>query len=302
MRRPSYLAGLIGSGVGPSLSPEMHEREGLRQGLRYTYKVLDLEPEHVDAEHLRSMLDAAALMGYDGLNITHPVKQTVVPLLDELEPDAAVIGAVNTVTFADGITRGHNTDVSGFRTAHREGLPHAAMDEVVLLGAGGAGTAVAHALCQLGVEQLRIFDPDSARADRLIASVRAGHERVKLSAVADGDLAAALATTSGLVNATPVGMADHPGLPLPAELLHPGTWVADIVYRPLLTQLVRAARARGCATLTGAGMAVHQAADSFALITGHTPDVASMAADFDALVAGELHDDRTENSSFHPPR
>jgi shikimate dehydrogenase len=115
--------------------------------------------------------------------------------------------------------------------------------------------------------------------------VRAG---ATVTALAENDLRKALATASGLVNATPVGMAGHPGTPVAAELLRPELWVADIVYRPLVTSLVEAATARGCRVLSGAGMAVHQAADTFELITGRPADRDAMFHDFDEMVALEM--------------
>ncbi len=273
----SYLVGLVGTGIGPSLSPALHEREADRLGLRYLYRRLDLDELDVP---VAEVLAAARLAGYDGLNITHPCKQLVVEHLDELSQQAATLGAVNTVVFDGGRAVGHNTDVSGFGRAVELGLPDAALGEVVLLGAGGAGAACAHALVDMGVGTVRIFDLDATRAAALAG-------RLGDRAVAGGSLADALATADGLVHATPTGMRSHPGLPLPAELLDPRLWVADIVYRPLRTELVVAAGARGCRVLDGGRMAVFQAADSFRLFTGHTPDRERMLRHFDELVPEE---------------
>ena len=118
----SWLAGLIGQGVGPSLTPEMHEREAERQGLRYVYKVIEQAGGVVDAAHLEHLLGAAIELGYDGLNITHPVKQAMVPLVDETAPAVQAIGALNTIIIRDGRTTGHNTDVTGFKRSFTEGL------------------------------------------------------------------------------------------------------------------------------------------------------------------------------------
>jgi shikimate dehydrogenase len=286
--RRSWLAGLIGHGVRPSLTPELHEREAQRQGLRYVYKVIELPDVSVDSARLERLLAAAVELGYDGLNITHPVKQAVVPLIDELDPAVAAIGALNTVLIRGGRTIGHNTDVTGFRKAFEGGLPHVDSDRVLLLGAGGAGTAVAHALADLGVAHLSVFDPDRQRGSALRSSLTTLPTEVELLDV-DG-LGAALKTSAGVVNATPIGMAAHPGSPLPDELLHPDLWLADIVYRPLDTALLRAARAAGCTVLNGAAMAVHQAADAFELITGLPADRQAMHRDFDELVAAETPD------------
>jgi shikimate dehydrogenase len=285
--RRSILAGLIGQGVKPSLTPEMHEREAARQRIRYVYKTIDVPDDRVAEPHLRQLLESAVELGFDGLNVTHPFKQTMVALVDEVTSDVAAIGALNTVLIRDGATVGHNTDVTGFGRAFTEGLPGAALDELVLLGAGGAGTAVAHALVRLGARRVHVFDPDAARASALVRSVEASEDDVTVLTVDGADLSGVLAEASGLVNATPVGMAGHPGSPLPLELLRADLWVADIVYRPLVTDLLRGARSLGCTTLSGAGMAVHQAADAFELITGRSADREAMIRDFDAMVAAE---------------
>ena len=283
-RSHSFLAGLIGTGIAPSLTPPMHEREGDELGLRYVYRRFDLDALGLPPESVGDLLAAARLAGYDGVNVTHPCKQLVLAHLDELSPDAAALGAVNTVVFRDGRSIGHNTDWSGFARAFDRGLPDAALGDVVLLGAGGAGAAVAHALLTLGTARLTILDVAADRARELAASLsdRFGAGRARGG---DGaDVADAVGTADGLVHATPTGMAAHPGLPLPAELLRPELWVADIVYRPLETELVRTARTAGCRVLDGGGMAVFQAVDAFRLITGVEPDADRMLAHFTTLV------------------
>jgi shikimate dehydrogenase len=284
----SYLSALLGQGVRPSLTPEMHEREAQRHWLRYVYKTVDLDERRTAPERLRELLDHAIELGFDGLNVTHPVKQAMVPLVDRVSSDVEAIGALNTVVIRDGGTAGHNTDVTGFATAFRAGLPDASLESVVLLGAGGAGTAVGHALAGLGARHLVVHDPDADRAERLVASVRRLDKDLMVEVVTQSGLPAAVATASGVVNATPVGMAAHPGTPLPPDLLTPSLWVADIVYRPLLTELLSEATTRGCRILNGAGMAVHQAADAFELFTGRPAHRDAMMRDFDQMVAAEV--------------
>jgi len=287
--RRSILAGLLGQGIKPSLTPEMHEREAWRQGIRYVYKIVDLEDHQVAEDHLRGLLDFAREFGFDGLNVTHPIKQTMVPLMDRVTPEADAIGAINTVLMVDGVAVGHNTDVTGFDRSFREGLQGVDLDEVVLLGAGGAGTAVAHALVKLGAKRILVFDPDAVAAEALARSTGRLLAHVDAPRIGLADLSGALAGASGLVNATPVGMAAHPGMPVQADLLRPDLWVVDIVYRPLVTPLLRSATDLGCRTLSGAGMAVHQAADSFELITSRPADREAMFRDFNELVAVEIH-------------
>ena len=222
-------------------------------------------------------------MGFSGLNITYPCKQAVLPLLDQLSPDARALGAVNTVVLKDGQRVGHNTDCSGFAESFRRGLPDVRRGRVVQLGAGGAGAAVAHALLAEGVGRLAISDTDIPRAEALAADLAARFGAGR--AVAVGDLAAEVAAADGLVNCTPVGMAKLPGTPLPVALLRTALWVAEIVYFPLETELLRKARAIGCRTLDGGGMAVFQAVGAFRLFTGLEPDAARMQRHFAAMSA-----------------
>jgi shikimate dehydrogenase len=276
--RPAYQVGLIGQGIQASRTPALHEREGAEQGLRLIYRLIDIDALGLGPEALQELLTAAERMGFAGLNITFPCKQAVIPLLHELSPDAAALGAVNTVVLKGGRRIGHNTDCSGFAEGFRRGLPGVARRRVVQLGAGGAGAAVAHALLAEGVERLEITDTDAGRAAALAESLcaRFGGGR----AVACADLAAAVAAADGVVNCTPVGMAKLPGTPMPAALLRPALWVAEIVYFPLETELLRAARAIGCRTLDGGGMAVFQAVGAFRQFTGIAPDAARMLRHF----------------------
>ncbi|POX45666.1 shikimate dehydrogenase [Streptomyces sp. Ru71] len=279
----SFLVGLIGSGIGPSLSPALHQREADRQGLRYLYRLLDIDPLGLPPEAVGDLVRSARDLGYDGLNITHPCKQLVIEHLDALDPQAEALGAVNTVVFDGGRAVGHNTDVTGFAASFARGLPDAPLERVVQLGAGGAGAAVAHAALTLGAERITLVDAQPERAAALAASLAAHFGPGRAAAAGPDRLPALLTGADGVIHATPTGMAAHPGLPLAAELLHPGLWVAEVVYRPLETELLRTARAIGCATLDGGGMAAFQAADAFRLFTGREPDSAAMLADLAAL-------------------
>lgn len=283
-----YLIGLIGSGIGPSLSPPLHEREADELGIRYLYRRWDLDLLGKPARAIGDLLAAARIADYDGFNITHPCKQAVIDHLDELSPDAAALGAVNTVILTGGRAIGYNTDWSGFARSFGRGLPDAPVDRVVLLGAGGAGAAVAHAMLTLGTGVLRVLDVDPARSEELAESLRSCFGEDRAEAGRMDTVAEALAWADGLVHATPTGMAAHPGLPVPGELLRPGLWVADVVYRPLETELVATARANGCRVLDGGGMAVFQAVDSFRLFTGVEPDADRMLRHF-AELAGGVH-------------
>lgn len=279
-RPRTILIGLIGEGVAPSLSPSMHELEGARHGIHYVYRTIDLEAGEGTEDGVARLLESARRLGFDGLNITHPVKQTIIPLLDELAPSARSVGAVNTVLFGPDGATGHNTDVTGFGAAFDETLGDAPRGRVVLLGAGGAGSAVATALAERSIAHLVIVDVDVDRATLL--AQQTGAFAASLS-----DLPDLLAAADGLVNATPSGMAAHPGAPVDLDLLARPAWVADIVYRPAETALLAAARATGRRVMSGLGMAMHQAADAFEIFTGERADRQAMLADLAGMVAAE---------------
>ena len=276
-----YLVGLIGAGIQASRTPSMHEHEAAAQGMQCEYQLIDLEKLHVGVDALPDLLKDAEDKGFAGLNITYPCKQSVLALLDDLSDDARDIGAVNTLVLSKGKRVGHNTDWWGFAESFRRGLSDVPKNSVVQLGAGGAGAAVAHAMLTLGARELSIFDLDAACAKTLAADLctRFGAGR----ALAESDLAAAMAKAEGLIHATPTGMVKYPGLPLPAALLRPAIWVAEIVYFPLETELLRVARGLGCRTMNGSGMAVFQAAEAFRLFTGITPDAERMQRHFASM-------------------
>ena len=278
---PSILAGLIGAGIQASRTPAMHEHEGDALGVRYIYRLIDLDQLQLNSSALPDLLVAAERMGFTGLNVTFPCKQAIIPLLDELSDEARGIGAVNTVVFNKGKRIGHNTDCLGFLEGYRRGLSDARRRQVVQMGAGGAGAAVAHALLSEGVEQLIIFDVEPERAQALVANLNQ-HFNSPCAHVGS-DLAGALASADGLVNTTPMGMDKLPGMPIPKALLRPALWVAEIVYFPLETELLREARAIGCRTLDGSNMAVFQAVKAFELFSGLEADAQRMLNHFHSM-------------------
>ncbi|PVZ11369.1 MULTISPECIES: shikimate dehydrogenase [unclassified Pseudomonas] len=282
MSRKTILAGLIGAGIQQSKTPAMHEAEGASQGLGYVYRLIDLDVLKLGNEHLEELLVAAQRTGFTGLNITFPAKQAIIALLDELSPEARGIGAVNTVVLKDGKRVGHNTDCLGFAEGFRRGLEGAARERVVQMGAGGAGSAVAHALLLEGVKQLTVFDVEPQRAQALVDNLNAHFPGAPASV--GSDLASAVGQAQGIVNTTPMGMAKLPGTPVPAELLRPELWVAEIVYFPLETQLLRDARALGCRTLDGGTMAVFQAVKAFELFSDLPADAQRMTEHFKRMI------------------
>jgi shikimate dehydrogenase len=281
--KTSYLLGLVGTGIGASLTPAMQEREGRESGLLLSYQVLDATQRGFGIKDLPELLTWAQRLGYDGLNITHPFKQAVVPLLDELSQDASDLSAVNTVVFRDGRSLGRNTDWSGYGRAFRQVLPDAVEDRAVIVGAGGAGVAVGYGLLHQGAEHVWVLDSDRDRADACVVRLakRFGDDRVSVAR----DLGRALADAHGLVNATPVGMLGHPGMSVPGGLIRDELWVSDVVYFPLETELIALARARGCRVIPGGGMAVHQAVGAFEYFTGRPADARRMSQHFKELTA-----------------
>jgi shikimate dehydrogenase len=268
------LLGLLGANIGHSLAPALHEDAAAAAGMIGHYHLMDVDGPR--PRTLPELLAAVRTAGFAGVNVTFPFKEAVIPLLDEVSPEAAEIGAVNTVVFDPaGRSTGHNTDRSGFHAAFLAtfGADAVRGKPVLQLGAGGAGRAVAFALRDLGVSPLRLYDRDARRARNLCADLGAGCEVLDAPEPAAGSAA-------GIVNATPVGMLGHAGMPLAPDLVQPHQFVADVVYTPLETDFVKAAKARGAGTMGGAGMCVHQAVRAFELFTGHAPDLARMERTF----------------------
>ena len=273
------LLGLIGTGIQRSLSPALHEEEGRHHGLRVHYQLVDIDSPDVLPELMR----AVRLIGFAGVNVTFPCKQAVLPLLDALSDEARAIGAVNTIVREGDRLVGYNTDGSGWSWGFQRALPGADLSRVVLLGAGGAGSACADALLRLGARELLVVDREPARAAQLAARLNDHFTGARARAVAA--LEEAIEGASGLVHATPTGMASTPGMPLAEGLLRPAMWVSEIVYVPLETPLLQAARRAGCRTADGGHMNVGQATRGFKLFTGLEADAARMEAHFRSIVA-----------------
>jgi quinate/shikimate dehydrogenase (NAD+) len=278
------LVGLVGANILKSLSPALHEDAFTAAGIRGHYHLMDLD--RLQGRRLEQLFGAIKTAGFDGINVTFPCKQAIMPLLDEISAEARQIGAVNTVTISEsGRSVGHNTDRIGFRRNFEEGLGRAAIEDkvAVLIGAGGAGRAVGFALMDLGAAKVIVYDTETARAAALVADLTLHHgaSRCRLA----DNLMDAFADAAGVVNATPVGMLGFPGNPVPAAVLRPEHWIADVIYTPMETLLIQAARARGARVLTGGGMCVHQAVETFQLFTGLVPDIARMHLTFATALA-----------------
>jgi shikimate dehydrogenase len=273
------LIGLIGANIMGSLSPALFADAFVAAGIDGFYHLMDVD--RLRGRRLVQMLDALKVAGFAGTNITYPFKQDIIPLLDAVDPEAAQTGAVNTVAIApDGRTTGYNFDRRGWRRSFEEtfGRDSAQGATVVLVGAGGAGRAVAFALMDLGVGVLILHDQDSVRAKALMADIvkHYGASRCRITSDLERDIGAA----AGVVNATQVGMRGFPGNPVPVAALKATHWAADVIYTPIQTAFLETAAARGARTLNGGGMCVHQAVEAFRLFTGIEPDVARLHRTF----------------------
>lgn len=272
--------GLLGHGIGPSLSPALHVREAEALGLTYEYVTVDLID--IPEADLGRELDRLEDDGFVAVNVTHPFKQAVLDHVDRISDVVDVIGSANTVRLGRGERTAYNTDCTGFRHGLEDFLGDRPRGTVLQVGAGGAGLATAYSLVEMGFEEIVVHDLAPSAVEALAArfAERSG-ARVTTSG---GDLDGWLGRSGGVVHVTPVGMAEHPGIAFDPGLLGPDAWVSEVVYRPLETELVRRSRDRGLATLDGGMMAVGQAVDALRLITGLEPDRDRMLAHFHALV------------------
>ena len=263
MRVP--LAAVIGRPVGHSRSPALFAHWLGSLGIAGHYVPVEVVPER-----LEEVLGLLPGLGFVGVNVTVPLKEAALALADEASGRAARIGAANVLTFRGGRVHADNTDGHGFLANLRQGAPgwEPAAGPAAVLGAGGASRAVLGALLEAGVTEIRLLNRTRARAEAL---AEAFGPRVR---VVDWDRAAEAARGAALVaNATSLGMVGQPPLELAADALVPGTVVTDLVYVPLETPLLAAARAHGCAAVDGLGMLLHQAVPGFERWFGATPPV-----------------------------
>lgn len=262
----SRIAGVIGWPVAHSRSPRLHGYWLRRHDIDGAYVPLPVRPEHFAAA-----LRMLPVLGFAGVNVTVPHKEEALAVVDRVSAEARRIGAVNTVVVAlGGMLEGRNTDGLGFvenLLASVRGW-NPASSPAAIIGAGGAARAIAAALLDAGAPELRVVNRTTVRAERLAADL-GGHVAVH----GWGDRAEALADAALLVNATSLGMVGQPPLDLPLDRLPPAAIVNDIVYSPLETRLLAAARARGNTAVDGLGMLLHQARPGFSAWFGVDPEV-----------------------------
>lgn len=271
------LLGVLGHPVGHSLSPRMHNAAFRAQGLDLVYVAFDVPPERLGAA-----VEGMRALSMPGANVTVPHKVSVVPLLDDVDPVAARIGAVNTIVNDGGHFTGHNTDVTGFAAAVRSLAPQGPRGlACVLLGAGGAARAVVAALMQEGVGKIYVHNRTHERATELCLSA-AAWGGVPCIPISGADLEEAVREADLLVNATSVGMGGSvKESPVPVDILSSRHVVIDVVYGARPTVLVREARARGARAADGKEMLLMQAAGSYRLWTGLEPPIDAMRKSID---------------------
>jgi shikimate dehydrogenase len=265
--------GLIGDNIRRSQSPLLHKLAGRLCGLDVTYEPLIPADLGLDFD---AVFDRCRRASFRGINITYPYKERVFPRLEVRDAVVRALGACNIAMFGADHSLGDNTDYSGFRSAFAEAFPGAAPGTVAIAGAGGVGKAIVFALGDLGASEVRLFDPDAAKAAALRDSLAAAMPQLAVH-LAEG-IEEAAATADGLVNCTPLGMAGHPGTAFPLHVIARRSWAFDAVYTPVDTQFLRDAAAAGLATMSGYELFFHQGVDAFRIFTGREVDQKDLRA------------------------
>ena len=267
------IVGVIGDPVQHSRSPQMHNAAIAERKLDYIYV-----PFHVRSEELREAIEGFKALNVLGINVTIPHKQTVMPLLDDVSREATLIGAANTLIFCDGKVSGDNTDAQGFlRAMAEEGIDVPIGGAAVILGAGGAARAIVVALALSGLASITIANRTKRKADRLGKELGSMLETtISVVDLASSQLNSAIYSADLLVNTTSVGMKGSDQLLIDPSSLSSETIVYEIVYTPPETPLLRVAREKGCKTIGGIGMLVHQGAIAFEKWIGIVPSVETM--------------------------
>lgn len=266
------MLGVIGHPIAHSLSPQMHNASFAATGLDYAYVPLDVRPDALPAG-----VRGLAALGFRGFNVTMPHKEAILPLLDEVDAAANLVGAVNTVVVEDDRLLGANTDGPGFLEACGEAGIEFEGARVLVLGAGGAAASVCAAVLGEGATNIALINRSAWRAEALADRLRQAHPQADVAVYGAGDPEMAARGARVIVNATYLGMKDDDPPPLPPDCLSEGTVVFDAVYRRgIETRFVRLARERGLVTVAGERMLLYQGVQAQRLWTGEEPDVQAM--------------------------
>lgn len=274
------IVALMGDPVGHSMSPQMHNAWIADHGLDAAYVAVRAPREHADA-----IISGMQKADFHGLNVTIPHKETAARLADVLTQEARLFGAANILSKgANGRWTGHNTDPHGVLASLDEAAPQwrGQTQRALVIGAGGAGRAIALALGQAGIGRVDLVNRTRARADDVVAAIGGAG----LAARDWFDLPAAFADADLIINASSLGMAGSPATDWPIASAKPHAVVFDAVYTPLETPLLAAAKARGLTTVDGLGMLIHQGARAFEIWFGVSPDTKKARARLLAILAG----------------
>ena len=268
------MLGVIGHPIAHSLSPRMHNASFAATGLDYAYVPLDVRPDALPAA-----VRGLAALGFRGFNVTLPHKEAILPLLDEVDASADLVGAVNTVAVEGDRLLGTNTDGPGFLVACEEAGVVFEAATVLVVGAGGAAAAISTTVLGAGAKHLRLLNRSEGRAEGLRSRLYRAHPEAEISVHPAEEPERAAEGTDLIVNATYLGMKDGDPLPVPADCLVNGMAVFDAVYRrDAETWFVRLARERGLRAIPGERMLLYQGVESQRLWTGAEPDVQVMSA------------------------
>lgn len=268
------IIGIIGYPLGHSLSPLMHNRAFEHLGLHYQYTLFP-----VKEEELGHAIRGIRALNIVGCNVTIPYKEQVIPFLDYLAPGAKTLGAVNTIVNKDGELWGYNTDGIGFYRSLTEELGTDVQGKkALLIGAGGAARAVAHALLEAGLQELVIANRNLDNGKRLANELEKRGYQVQVVELKEEILRKFLMQMDFLINSSSVGMYPQieAGLPIKQEWLRPPLILCDLIYNPVKTKLLQMGEAQGCQILNGVGMLVYQGAAAFELWTGQEAPVEIM--------------------------
>lgn len=251
--------GLIGEGIARSQSPDLHKRLGHSVDQSVQYDLIDSigRPEF----DFESAVNSLRRNGYHGTNVTFPFKEKAAQLADVIGDGVRRVGTSNTLLFEKGRLRAENTDYTGFISAYRHSFDNRPAGDVLLIGAGGVGRAVASALGELAVTRIHVLERDTERAESLCRDLNA--MGIPSETVTAQDAETRLPDWQGVVNCTPIGHVNHPGCPIDTSALRAHHWVFDAVYIPAHTELLLAAEAAGARTLSGVDLFVFQGIDAF---------------------------------------
>jgi len=263
--------GLIGVGIGKSRAPELHRLAGRLCELAVTYDLI--EPPVGVPYAFDEALQACRGQGYRGVNVTYPFKEQAAAAVQAASDQVRRLGAVNTVRFDDPQPRGFNTDYTGFRRAFSSRFAGRSPAAVAIVGAGGVGRAIAFALLDLHAREIRLFDHDAHKSAAVATALR---EQTKTRVLVCRSLEEATRGAEGLVNATPLGMHQHPGTPIPSDLIDAQSWAFDAIYTPTDTRFLLDCAAAGLEVLYGHELFFYQGVDAFEIFTGVAVDEARL--------------------------